>query len=235
MSDLHIALVAEGQLMEHHVIEAALKAILAPRTFVLNRLQPEESSPKLGAGWGGVLKWCDATAARHAGPLNTDPTLSSFDAVIVHLDADVAGFDYANLGRVSWLEYVATKQWRPLPCANPCPPPEPAASALHGVLLSWLNPASLGPTGIICLPAMNTGAWLAAANLPSDHELLQGLECNADIEGELSRLPLRFRINKAKRDNVLAKAPAVTARWTCVTQHCSRVASFEAAVRAVFL
>lgn len=83
--------------MEREVLNAALGAILAPRTFVLTQLQPENTAPLLGGGWGGVLKWCAATARRHTGPLAADPTLGGFDATLLHLDADVASFAYLQL------------------------------------------------------------------------------------------------------------------------------------------
>lgn len=56
MSELRVALVAEGP-TDAVVIEAALRALL-PRPFVLTQLQPEPTRPKLGTGWGGVLRWC---------------------------------------------------------------------------------------------------------------------------------------------------------------------------------
>ncbi len=54
MSELHIALVAEGP-TDYEVIHAALKAVL-PKPFVMTQLQPEATQPNMGAGWGGVLK-----------------------------------------------------------------------------------------------------------------------------------------------------------------------------------
>jgi len=81
MSDpLRIALVAEGA-TEREVIDAALKVILAPRSFVLTQLQPEATKPDIGGGWGGVLKWCHQLAARSqpgGGAVEADPTLSIF-------------------------------------------------------------------------------------------------------------------------------------------------------------
>lgn len=44
---LRIALVAEGT-TEFEVIQAALQAILSPRSFVLTKLQPEETKPEMG-------------------------------------------------------------------------------------------------------------------------------------------------------------------------------------------
>lgn len=62
-SSLRIALVAEGR-TEFEVVNAALTAILAPRSFVLVLVQPDATRPQLGAGWGGVLKWCHQAAER---------------------------------------------------------------------------------------------------------------------------------------------------------------------------
>lgn len=180
MSDLRIALVAEGPLTEREILKAALQAVLAPRTFELVQLQPESTLPKLGGGWGGVLKWCKDVATRHAGP-----------------------------------------------------PAAAAASALHAVLLSWLHPAQPGPTGIVCLPAMSTDAWVAAATLPADHALLEALECRVDIGTRLRHLPLAYRFRKSRPDVLLA-APQVTANWAEVAERCSRARQFANDTLAVF-
>jgi len=88
MSDVRIALVAEGP-TDKVVIEAALKALLQ-RPFVLTLLHPEATRPDLGAGWGGVFKWCYEFRQRGAAGFEADPILGGFDLVIVHLDADGA-------------------------------------------------------------------------------------------------------------------------------------------------
>jgi len=217
MSDLRIALVAEGP-TEREVLKAALDAILSPRTFELIQLQPEITQPKFGGGWGGVLKWCKDVAKRHHGPLSEDPTLAGFDAIVLHLDADVAGFSYAGVG---FGDDQIEVHWLGLPCANPCPPETAAASALHAVLLSWLHPAWPGPTCIVWLPAMNTGSWIAAATLPAGHPLLADLECRLDIEVQLAQLPLRQRFRKTRAD-VLRAALRITANWPQVAERCSR-------------
>lgn len=97
MSDpLKIALVAEGP-TDLEVIQAALKAIL-PDPFIMTLVQPEATQPQMGGGWGGVLKWCDAAQQRHHGSLDTDPTLMSFDVLIIHVDVDVSTGEYDNCG-----------------------------------------------------------------------------------------------------------------------------------------
>ena len=213
--------------MEREVLSAALGAVLAPRTFVLTQLQPENTAPLFGGGWGGVLKWCAATARRHTGPLAMDPTLAGFDAIVLHLDADVATFAYLQLRPPVEDAQVASKGWGALPCPSPCPPDPPSASALNAVLLSWLQPATLGSTAVVCLPAMNTGAWLAAATLPNDHALLLGLECNPNIEVSLAQQPLHYRIRKDRRQDIQRAASNVATNWQQVKQRCTRAAAFE--------
>jgi hypothetical protein len=232
MSELRIAVVAEGATTEFHVIAAALRAILGERAFVLTTLQPDATRPQWGQGWGGVLKWCMAAASRsadglYAGPLTADPTLSGFDALILHLDADVATFSYSQLGASLTPAEVDAQGWAPLPCLQSSPgddgsQPDP----LRAVLLSWLHPALPGAQSVLCFPAMNTGAWLAAATLPAAHPLLDGLERRLDVETRLANLPLEWRIRKTRRD-VLRVAPVVTGNWTQVRGRCWRAAEFE--------
>lgn len=236
MSDpLRIALVAEG-VIEREVIEAALKFILSPRTFVLTLLQPEATKPEMGGGWGGVLKWCLQLGNRCnaiGGTVEGDPTLSLFDGVVLHLDADVATFAYDHLGATVANEAL-TRGWPSLPCPASCPPLAAPADALYSVLLSWLSPATPGAKTVVCIPAMNTGAWQAAAKLPPGHALLVNLECRADIEKQLQQLPLALRVDKKKRESRLNAAVAVQQHWPNVVALCSRALSFDQAIRVAF-
>jgi len=237
MSDpLRIALVAEGT-TEREVIEAALKVILAPRSFVLTQLQPEATKPEMGRGWGGVLKWCYHLPTRsqpNGGAVEADPILSFFDGVVLHLDADVATFAYSDLGQTVTDAEAAVRGWLPLPCATACPPAPLLLNALYSVLLSWLSPATPGAQTVVCIPAMNTGAWQAAAKLPAQHPLLADLECRADIEAQLQQLPLALRVNKRDRNSRMKAAEAVTQYWPAVTDLCSRAHAFDQAIRAAF-
>jgi hypothetical protein len=233
---LRIALIAEGK-TEWEVIESALKAILAPRSFVLTQLQPEATRPEMGTGWGGVLKWCHQLAARlYPGgrAIDEDPTLSIFDGVIVQLDADVATFAYSHLRPPFTDDEAALKGWLPLPCATECPPAPVPVDALFAVLLSWLSPSTLGARTVVCIPAMNTGAWQAAAILAAHHALSAGLECRPDIEAQLQQLPLTLRVDKKKRESRLKAAAAVTQCWPNVTYRCSRAQNFDQSIRIAF-
>jgi len=185
MSDLRIALVAEGP-TDYVIIEAALKAFL-PQPFILTQLQPEATKPEIGGGWGGVLKWCSMAGERFQGPIDQDPTLVDFDLLIIHLDVDVATFNYADCG-----EHIALlaqqKSWANLPCAQVCPPVGSTVQALQTVITSWLGQASLGDA-VLCLPAQSSGTWLAAALLDAAHPLLTNAECDITVESRLPLLP----------------------------------------------
>lgn len=233
---LRIALVAEGA-TEREVIGAALGAILAPRGFVLTPLQPEATRPDMGTGWGGVLKWCRQLAERakpDGGTVEADPTLFAFDGVVLQLDADVASFAYSDLRPPFTPAQVVLNAWLPLPCPHSCPPLPVPRDPLHAVLLSWLHPAVPGAQTVVCLPAMNTGAWQAAAKLPAGHDLLQDLECRIDIEARLQTLPKALKVNKNDRKSRFIAADAVAARWPEVTALCTRAQAFDQAIRIAF-
>lgn len=178
------------------IIEAALKAVLQ-RPFVLTQLQPEPTRPEMGSGWGGVFKWCQEFRLRGAASIETDPTLSQFDLVIIHLDADVAGKQYAHCGPAVAQAAAALQG---LPCEQPCPPPVNTVAALEVVLLSWLGIAAVGPKSLLCIPSKASDAWLAAATLPGGHVLMTGLECHLNLEMALLQLPKGQKIKKAVRE-----------------------------------
>ncbi|MCX5685301.1 MAG: hypothetical protein NT049_16715, partial [Planctomycetota bacterium] len=134
MSDpVRIALVAEGP-TDRVVIQAALRAILSDRRFVLTQLQPEGTLAfgTMGGGWTGVYRWCKQAAARGGGRLGSDELLfQNYDLLILHVDADVAGMRYAD-------DSITPKPGDgALPCELPCPPAADTTNALRTVLLSW--------------------------------------------------------------------------------------------------
>lgn len=224
---LRIALVAEGP-TDYEVIKAALAAVL-PQPFLMTPLQPEPTQPKLGNGWGGVLKWCHAASRRHTGPLSQEPTLSQFDLVILHLDADVATMSYRDCGDAI-VALAQTHSWGELPCNRPCPPASDTCAALEQVMQSWLHPATADAGAIRCIPAQSTGAWLACAVLDTDHTLLQGAECNINLEKSLAQLPKTQRIKK-NAPEYRKHASQITSRWGQVKALCAQAVAFELAVR----
>ena len=131
---LRIALAAEGP-TDEVVIETALRSMLGERTFILQRLFPEDSSAfgPMGTGWVGGYKWCHSVATRGGGKLSGDQLIfgaGNYDLLLLHLDGDVAGFEYAD-GSLVPLPTDGV-----LPCAKACPPPADTTNELRKVLLT---------------------------------------------------------------------------------------------------
>ncbi len=209
MSDsLRIALVAEGP-TDRIVIEAALNAILTDRLFRLTQIQPEGSAVfgPLGGGWSGVYKWCKQSAERGNGKLSEDEILFlNYDLVILHLDADVAGFQYSE-GNVTPVEGDL-----PLSCEKSCPPASDTTDALRSVLLSWCGETEVPPKTVICMPSKASEAWLVNALFPNDVSVKRGIECYPEIESRLAQQPKAKRIRKSVSD-YRDKADELTEAW----------------------
>jgi hypothetical protein len=204
MSELRVALVAEGP-TDAIVIEAALKALL-PRPFVLTSLQPESTRPKLGTGWGGVLRWCVEFASRGHLQIADDPTLPGFDLFVIHLDADIAEGAYADVSPETAI-MAAERGWPPLPDKVPCPPPQGSADAVRARVLAWAGLHAPGPRTVLCVPSKSIEAWLASAVLDADHDLHDGLECNLKLE---ARLRTAASVRSGEKDGAGVSRPRET-------------------------
>jgi hypothetical protein len=197
MSDpLRVALVAEGP-TDRIVIEAALRAMLPDRPFVLRQLQPEGSLAfgELGGGWTGVYRWCRQAAARGRGRLADDALLfENYHLLLLHVDADVAGKRYSD-GSVT-----PQSGDEALPCERPCPPASATTNALRSVLLSWCGEAAVPARTVICMPSKSTEAWVVAALFPHDLAMKRGIECFPDPQSRLGQQPKSRRIRKRQAD-----------------------------------
>ena len=229
MSDIRVALVAEGP-TDAIVIEAALKALL-PRPFVLTPIQPEPTRPRLGSGWGGVLRWCVEFASRGHARLEDDPTLPGFDLFVIHADADIAESAYTNVSPET-AALASERQWPALPCAVPCPPPEGSVDEMRHRLLAWASLQAPGPKTVVCVPSKAIDAWLAAAVFDTGHHLLAALECNVNLVAQLSALPQAERVRKTSRE-YLAREKQITGAWSVVRQRCSQAERFSNDIAAV--
>ena len=229
MSELRVALVAEGP-TDAVVIEAALKALL-PRPFVLTQLQPEPTRPKLGTGWGGVVRWCLEFATRGHATLEDDPTLPGFDLFVLHVDADVAEATYADVSD-EIADIAIQRGWPALPNGIPCPPAAGSADAVRPCVLSWAGLQTPGPRTVICVPSKSVDSWLVAAAFDDGHTLLADLECNLNVVAQLATISKDQRIKKTTRE-YRARQEQVTALWATVRQRCSQAERFSAEVAAL--
>jgi hypothetical protein len=219
MSDpLRVALVAEGV-----VIEAALRAILADRPFVLQQIFPEGSISfgPLGAGWAGVYRWCRQSSTRGGGRLSNDRLVfQNYDVLILHLDADVAGLRYSDAA------LTPRTSDRALPCARPCPPAADTTGVLRDVLLSWCGEAATPARTVICMPSKSTEAWVVAALFPGDPAVQPDIECLPDPATRLSQQPIDRRIRKATNP-YRAHADQFRAAWPSITAVLGEAGRFQ--------
>ncbi len=231
MSDLRVALVAEGP-TDAIVIGAALKALL-PRPFVLTQLQPELTKPKLGTGWGGVLRWCVQFGTRGHARFEDDPILPGFDLFVVHIDADVADMRYTDEGN-EIAQLAQERGWPHLRNEIPCPPPSGSADAMRTCLLAWAGMQAPGPKTVLCVPSKAVEAWLTAATFDDGHALLTGLECNLNLEARLKALHRDQRIKKTSRE-YRTREHTIAKAWSVVRQRCTQAERFSTEVAAVGL
>jgi hypothetical protein len=231
MSELRVALIAEGP-TDTVVIEAALKALLS-KPFILTQLQPEPTRLYQETGWGGVLRWCLDFGRRGHTSFESDPTLPGFDLFVLHVDADVAGKRYADIS-TDVASLAVQRGWPPLPDLRPCPPASDSADAMRTCLVSWTGLQVPGPNTVLCVPAKAVDAWLAAAVLDADHPLLNGIECNLNLEAQLKSLPKTQRIKKSRLEYLLLQS-SVTKAWPVVRLRCSEAERFSADIKAVVL
>lgn len=220
---LRLALVAEGP-TDRVLIDAAISRVLEERPFILIQLQPEGSLAfgPLGGGWGGVYRWCNQAVERD-GSLSNDPLFSSYDLLILHLDADVADADYDDAN----IQDAAGD----LPCARPCPPPRATTNRLRRVLLRWVGETKPPDRTVFCTPSKSTEAWVLAACFPSDREVRGGgLECLHNPESRLAQQPVRKRIKKSVSDYEKHK-DSLREAWPRVTEICTEAWRFSGEFR----
>ena len=221
---LRVALVAEGP-TDRLVIEAAVGSILGANPFVLKLLQPEESLPfnQLRGGWSGVYYWCIQAAARAGGRLRDDPLFTTFDVLILHLDADVAANRYADAGIIDTVN--------DLPCARPCPPPENTTNQLRAVILRWVGETRLPPKTVLCTPSKNIEAWVLSALYPTAPVVTSGnLECYPTPGSQLQAKPLKGRLVTGGRKIVEAyrqRAHEIAGAWPQVRACCTEARRFS--------
>lgn len=230
MSDtLRIALVAEG-ITDYEVLNAAVESMLDGRSFDLKLLQPEGSiaftgrgdAGPLGGGWKGVYQWCLQATRRSAGKLRDDPLFHSYDLLVIHLDADVAGEDPAK-SKIDPLSELAGV----LPCEQPCPPSAATTDLLRNLMLAWVGETKEPPRTILCTPSKSTEAWVMAVFFPEDKEMAKyGWECHPKPENRLGQQSLRKRFAKNQPDYAARKSK-LQAGWPVVVERLTEARRFQ--------
>jgi len=225
-------MVAEGK-TDRIVVEAAISALLAGRSFALKLLQPEDpagSAPFASArpvGWAGVYRWCREAVDR-AGRLRDDIIFAGYDILVLHLDADVAELDYTSA------HIHDAPDPSDLPCASPaCPPPSTTTDPLRIVLLRWTGETATPPAVVLCTPSKSIEAWVLAALYPQDAAVTSGsLECIALPANRLQAKPVAERLVRSRKKvpgRYEARQQDMANAWSQVRQVCTEAERFSLA------
>jgi len=220
-----LRVVCEGD-TDFIVLDAALSAVYGEH--VATMVQPETSRfagiayTEMGSGWRGVRKWCEQARDELGGlgaRLELMAALSAVDALIVHVDADIAD----ELG-----------------CRHPCPPASDTTDAVRLRVLEWAGEEAV-PGGVeLCMPAQSTETWVVAALAPDSAFNDGDNECK-DAEAFLCgrRGPKLVRRRSGSRKGYQkntgafqAVAPAIRASWPRVEATSSEAARFSEELRA---
>ncbi len=214
-----LRVVCEGD-TDFVVIEAALGHLLDD--FVATMVQPERAKyagnayTEMGSGWKGVRKWCQQTRDEFGGvDSRLSRSLRGADAVIIHVDVDIASKDE-------------------LDCVRPCPPAGDTADEVRAKVYSWLGGGEGTTRLVLCVPSMSTETWVVAALYPGDRFVDDTIECK-DAEADLCGRPgpKLVRRRRGRRGyqkdstNFRDQAPKVTAEWSRVADLCSQAGRFS--------
>lgn len=228
-SVLRIALVAEGK-TDRSVVEAAVAALLNDRPFDLKLLQPEDpastapfGSPRPG-GWSGVYRWCRESVGR-AGRLGADIVLTTYDVVILHLDADVADSSYKKAS------ICDAPDPSNLPCVRPCPPPNATTDALRTALLCWAGERDIPKRVVLCTPSKATETWVLTALYPDD-PIVNGanFECREELDKLLQAKPESERLvssGKKLWERYEQRKDVIHSAWGRVRRLCTEAERFS--------
>ena len=241
-----IGTVVEGP-TDRLVIEAIFN-LLFPGDHDFRSLQPLATLGgfgESGGGWKGVRKWCE-DVLRTSG-LSLDAYMSAdaggrIDALIVHLDVDVAYED-------DFQENVLPSE--PI-IGSLCPPSSSAADLIRRVVFRWMGLGSAAPKGLIfAIPGQDMENWVFAALFPTDELCAQtNFECkHYDHEHPAYLLTLKkygkHLVRKPPGRNetkpTIKKSVSkyrtlsadVVANWDAVKGVCTQAVTFECDARTV--
>jgi hypothetical protein len=226
---LRIGFVTEG-ITDQIMLQEAIGKILDDADFEAVALQPEISATGFqltgttGLGWPGVYRWCRESVAQSGGGLRDNPSLTSYDLIVILIDADVAESDYGR-------GHITDAPANDLPCAQPCPPPNATTDALRGVVLRWMNEQTVPGRFVLCTPSKSLETWLVAGLFPDDTVgRRQNFECRDNPEAILAGKPKARRLVSGNKKNVGVyrnEATRFGENWGMVVGRCLEARRFQ--------
>ena len=227
MSDpLRIGFVVEGT-TDRVVLESVVSRLLGECEFEPVQLSPllsDAFAPISGGGWTPVYFWCRQTAEQAGGIARKAPLFETFDVVIIHVDADVAGKRYQDDQRI-------VPSANDLPWAKPCPPAFATTDALRRVMLGWMGEADFPPKTVFCTPSRDIDTWVLVALFP-DNQFSKGanVECHAKAQSQLQSQKISeklIRSGKKEIQKYFKRAPDIAAAWPRVRERCTEAERFS--------
>ncbi len=183
MSALRVAIVCEGR-TDYFVLEQVVLSVFGP--CVVDPLQPMRDAldPTVWPGqhgWTGVKAWCENLLSEG---IADEMTIGGIDVLVIHIDGDMCGRDGLPATRTDLCDHI--KQ-------------------------HWIGPPGVPHGVVICIPAMATDTWLAAAIDPA--LVVATFEADADPVGHLNRTGVKKNQYeyRAAAPQVLAAVPALRA------------------------
>lgn len=212
-----VRIVCEGP-TDYDLIKAILTHINPD--LVVTLIQPEAdglhgNAGPHGGGWKGVRGWCHTI--RDHGGLSTSGALANVQALILHVDADIATDPEIN-------------------CAQKCPPAQPTTTALGALICAqWLGetpPKKL----ILCIPAQSTELWIWAALFPSELQQQVNPECMPEPAAKLTHRDGKFVQRKdgsykKNRKGYQNAGPQIALAWDQVTATIPEARRFDQSLR----
>lgn len=223
MSDpVRVAFVLEGP-TDYVVLRAAVRALLNGRDFEPTVIWPEMNenlAAQTAGGWGGVYKWCRQAVAQTGTPLRNNPLFAVHDVLVVQVDADVARSKYSDYR-------ILDAPHSDLPCESACPPPSATTDALRGVVLGWMDEASVPPRTVLCTPSKNIETWVLVALFPGDESARKAnVECRWDGEVRLRKYGL-IKSGQKLVGKYRAREDDIRNAWQQVRRACGEAERFS--------
>lgn len=232
---LRIAFVVEGK--TDFIIFSSLVAQWLGGACELVQLQPDSSGiqAELGMGWPGVYQWCRQVVQNNQGNFYTDPLFSTYDALFVHLDGDVAisRFTDANITEPEGLA---------LPCVHDNFKSSDIVDGLRNVLCSWCAISTFEMGTIPVIPVMATEAWLFSGLFPDHPTVRSGaIKKNLDPARLFMGLSGKYKIvrskdGKSKKETSKYRdiMPDFIANWSNSMQYNEEAGQFTSQCASLF-
>ncbi|HEY3999703.1 MAG TPA: hypothetical protein VGO93_12595 [Candidatus Xenobia bacterium] len=220
-----VGFVTEGP-TDLEVLQKLVAAEIGP--IVAVSLQPPVSlslqdSGKFGGGWKGVRQWCssipDQIKALKLSGFNVWLKNYKLDALIIHVDADVAGDKDVRLTR-------------------PCPPASATTTLLKALIQkTWLKQKALPVNVVLTVPAQSTDCWVAVAcQLDSPLTVSPCNECQEEparllVDAGYLEKKGGGKVRKQRTTYQSTLAPITLRHWPRVKQECAEAALFASSLQ----